>query len=180
MAGVWLAILGHWKLILVGIGSLFFSTWLLGLALLPAMLIIAPGVYLAQKGKRSYILLFGIMSMLYTFVVVTIWSGAVLYFCIDMIKSRSAIIPVLLWSYGIATGPLAYMASRGPVDSSAGSLLVTVFSQLGYATMIALMYLAPMSFANGMIVFSTVLFIGLIFQLKLAHDLNEEAVLIDS
>ena len=53
VSGIWLAILGQWWAIGAGIASLFLSTLLLGIVLMPSALLALPGIYLQEKGVKA-------------------------------------------------------------------------------------------------------------------------------
>src|SRR3546814_2600710 len=111
VAGIWLAILGVLGSIgyglMVGIGGAI----LISVAILPGMLLGGPAVMMDKKGIKSGFYLFGFLSAVYTFGVLTAWCLFVLFFFSHR-GSESAGVPLLIWSYGAATGPIAYLAQK--------------------------------------------------------------------
>ena len=106
ISGVWLAILGEWGTIGNGLLFLFTSTFLIGFALMPSLLLDVPAVYCAEKGKTIGLVFFGGLSSVYTLALVTVWCCGILYMFVKDATSAS-LIPRLIWSYGVATGPLS-------------------------------------------------------------------------
>lgn len=51
VSGTWLAVLRDWSAIGLGVGSVFLSTLILGIVLMPSLLLAAPAAYFAEKGK---------------------------------------------------------------------------------------------------------------------------------
>src|SRR3546814_18029625 len=84
---------------------------LISFAMLPGMLLAGPAVMMAKKGIKSGFYLFGFLSAVYTFGVLTAWCLFVLFFFSPRGR-ESAGVPLLLWSYGAATGPIAYLAQK--------------------------------------------------------------------
>src|SRR5712692_8929458 len=111
VAGIWLAILGEWGSIGYGILMLVGAGFLLGRAMMPGMLFSAPAAAFLEKGNKPAFYFFGFLSTLYTIAVLTVWCVVVLYFFANR-ADTSSIIPMLLWSYGVATGPIAWLAQK--------------------------------------------------------------------
>src|SRR5208283_1333098 len=71
IAGIWLAILGEWSLLGIGILFLFTSHWLIGLLLLPMLPVDALTLYLSgRKNPLGY--LTGYISFLYTNILIAL------------------------------------------------------------------------------------------------------------
>jgi hypothetical protein len=111
VAGIWLAILSEWGSIGWGIGILLFGGFGLGLAMLPGLLLGAPAMAFHSKGIKVGFYFFGFLSSLYTIAVLTVWCIAILYVFAERADGGS-IYPLLLWSYGVATGPIAWLAQK--------------------------------------------------------------------
>lgn len=129
ISGIWLAILGKWSPILTGLAGLFCSAFLLGFALMPGVLFAVPAAKFAEKKIYAGLYFFGLLGSLYTFTVITIWCIVVMrYFMID--ATEKSYIPLMIWSYGVAIGPLAYMASKDSANAASG--LTTFFTSVAY------------------------------------------------
>lgn len=131
VSGVWLAILGHWWAIGVGLLGLL-SPFFLSLVLMPGMLLGVPAMLFQQKGRVSIAVVFAGVSSLYVSAIVGTWGAAVLIAFLTRATSAS-VIPLLIWSYGVATGPWAFLASKDQQASgNEYSAMSLFFLQLGY------------------------------------------------
>jgi hypothetical protein len=175
VAGVWLAVLGEWGVIGWGIAGLFFSAYGLSFAMLPGLIFAAPSAYFAQRGYKWPFYFFVLLGALYTVAVIAAWCGAVLYFFVIRADSAS-LIPTLLWSYGAATGPLAFMTQKEQQggDSAFAAVATTFFAQVGYLAMILMVLLLPATLLDILVVFSFVMLIGVGFQFAIGVKLERE------
>src|SRR3546814_3081556 len=73
VAGIWLAILGEWGSIGYGLMFGIGGAMLISFAMLPGMLLAGPAVMMDKKGIKSGFYLFGFLSAVYTFGVLTAW-----------------------------------------------------------------------------------------------------------
>ncbi len=78
VSGIWLAILGEWGAIGIGLVLVFVSTGVLGVALLPATGL-AVAAYAARR-SRAGLLFLGLLSNLYIAALITVWCVGVLVF----------------------------------------------------------------------------------------------------
>jgi hypothetical protein len=115
IGGIWLAFLGEWKLIIIGVVLLFASHWLLAILMMPGLLI--SGVALTFGEKNKFLLyLFGFLSQLYTNILIVATCVFAFLICSSFYKGAVGIsyIPYLLWSWGMALGPWQFFASNEP------------------------------------------------------------------
>jgi hypothetical protein len=174
VAGIWLAILGEWGTIGHGILFFFVSTFSLSLVLLPSMLLSAPAAYCAEKGKTFGMLCFSALSNIYTLAVITIWCCGILYMFVKD-ANASTLIPKLIWSYGIATGPWSYMASKEQQGGDAfASLLATFLAELAYVVIILMIIFTTITPFQVIKVFAGFMLIGLLIQMTVAYLLHKE------
>src|SRR5690606_22299873 len=118
ISGLWLAFTGQWWAIGWGVAGLFFSHFLLGIILLPGGLLAAPGAMLMEK-RPVLAWPFLVLGDLYTSAALCIWCLEVLaFFTSQPGATTAAPVALLLWTFGVATGPIAYMASK---EEQAGS-----------------------------------------------------------
>lgn len=161
IAGIWLAILGEWWPLGYGLALLVVSTFALSFILMPGIFLFGmPGAYLLSRGSvLGYP--FALLSPLYTFAVMTVWCVWVFHLYMQYADARS-FLPLLLWSYGTATGPWTYMASKER-DNTA-SAVSTFAAQVGYIVMIVMaVFFQPslLDLAKG---FGAVMIIALTLQ----------------
>jgi hypothetical protein len=161
VAGIWLAILGEWWALGTGAVLLLVSMFGLSFVLMPGILVFGmPGAYLLSRGSvLAYP--FALLSSLYTFAVMTVWSVWVFNLYMQYADARS-FFPLLLWSYGTATGPWTYMASKER-DNTAST--VSAFAaQLGYIVMIVMAVFFQPTLLDLAIGFGAVMLVALMLQ----------------
>jgi hypothetical protein len=125
VAGIWLAVLGEWGAIGWGIAAIVLATCGMSIAFLPAVGLGAMGGYFAERGHTLLFTFFAFLSSFYTVGTIALWCGLALYFFASLADAGS-VIPLLLWSYGIATGPFAWVAAKEGNDDFAS--LTATFS----------------------------------------------------
>ena len=166
VSGIWLAILGEWGTLGWGLLAFVVSGIALKLVLMPSTLLVIPAVHFGEKGNLFAMYILAFLSYLYVIAVVTVWCVAVLYFFAKR-ADASSIIPMLIWSYGVATGPWAWMAQKDRQGGRVSASVICVFfSQVGYVIMILAILLTHMTLINVIILFLVVMFIGLVVQFK--------------
>lgn len=165
-SGIWLAILGEWNPILFSIALFFVSSFAISIALMPSLLLLAPVVAFLKEGKITWIF-FGALSLIYTYVVITIWCMWILSTYVDMANDHS-FLPTLIWSYGTALGPWMYMASKEP-DNPSSSFTVLAMA-IGYIVA-AIMTWYGSPFNTVVIVFASIL--GIFGAIQLISVLPE-------
>lgn len=172
VAGIWLAVLGKWGIIGYGVAALFVSGFGLGIAMMPGLLFAAPAAMLHEKGNKLGFYFFGFLGALYTVAVLTAWCIAVLYFFARQANADS-IIPILLWSYGVATGPIGWLAQKEAQGGGGeGAMISTFFAQVAYVIVILAVFFFSVSLIDVIILFGAVMAIGLVFQFRIASQLE--------
>lgn len=167
VSGIWLAILGEWGVIGRGIFFIFISSFLISIALMPALLFAGPAAMALERGKKMIGMIFGALSILYTVGLITIWCIWVLVTFVNQ-ATTSSIIPMLIWSYGIALAPWMYLAQK---DQQGGgnefSIFTTFFAQVAYIITIILV-LAGADLNAILITFGAIMIIGSVLQVVIA------------
>jgi hypothetical protein len=177
VSGIWLAILGEWGAVGTGILLFFISTWLLSFALIPSLLFAAPAAYCADKGKTFGLVCFGALTSIYTLGLVTVWCCSILFLFVKD-ATVSSLIPRLIWSYGVATGPWTYMASKDQGEGGEGfaSTMAVFLAELAYLVIIFLVLFGPVSLPGAIRVFGGFMAVGLVIQLTLVVMIQRERV----
>jgi len=172
-SGIWLAVLGEWSTLGLGITFFFVSTFLLGLVLMPGLALAIPAAKCAERGSLIGILLFGTLSSGYILAVVTLWCCGVLSLFVGD-ATRSDIIPRLIWSYGVATGPWSYMASResGTEGEGFASTVTNFLAQVAYVIVMILVLVTTLTIADAIRIFGAFMLIGLILQVWVTVSLH--------
>jgi hypothetical protein len=175
VSGIWLAILGDWSAIGYGIFSFILSSWLLSFAIAPSMLLVVAATYFLEKGKTFWFTCFGALSGGYVLALVTVWCCGILYLFMHG-TNTSSFIPRLIWSYGVAIGPWAYMASKdqGPGNQGFASSLATFLAELAYITIMLLVIFSPITLLGAVKVFGGFMLVGLVVQMSLAVLIQNE------
>jgi hypothetical protein len=111
VAFVWLAILGKWSIIGYGIAFMIGMPILFSIAQLPGMGFTLAASWFADKKWRTLMILTVFLGSLWTSGLIVVWCIGVVVRHVNLAADTS-LIPVLLWGYTVAIGPLAYMASK--------------------------------------------------------------------
>ena len=167
ISGVWLAILGEWGEIIRGLGFLVVSGFAISFALMPGLLLAAPGLIAIKKGKKVLGTLLASINIFYTFGLITMWCVWVLWLFVDS-ATKSSLIPLLIWSYGVAVGPWMWLAQK---DQEGGgndfSIMSTFFAEVSYIIAM-IMYFIGATIETIALVFGAIMFCAAIFQIFIA------------
>ena len=143
VGGIWLAFLGEWKLIGIGIFLLFTSHWILSLLMMPGMLISGIAVHFAEKNKAP-LCFFGFLSQLYTNILIVATCVVAFFICSSFYKGSIGVgyLPYVLWSWGMALGPWQFFASKEPDNEFSA---ITLFSaSIFYFLFLGSIFISPM------------------------------------
>ena len=168
ISGIWLAILGEWGLIGYGLLALIISSFIIGIALIPAMIFAAPSIALIEKGHKFIGYIIGMLGMIYTIGILSAWCLVVL---ITYMREATpdSIIPVLIWSYGVATGPISYMAQKEMQSGNEFSGITTFFLQIAYIITILAILFIRINFFDVLVIFGVVMTVAIIIQSYLVY-----------
>jgi hypothetical protein len=171
-AAIWLLIIGRWPDVVSGVLTTIVSPFVVGLAMLPALIFVAPGTFFSRRGSIFGLYATSFLSSVYTATLITAWCGGVAYFYLNKAPSN-AFWPLLIWSYGVATSPWTYMAQK---DDSVASTLAAFFTQVAFiALMIALLLGASLS--AGVQIFGVVMAIEIFFHMRLVAEVQRAGLL---
>lgn len=167
-SGIWLAVLGEWWAVGAGIFAIFVTHFILGFAFLPAMLLMLPAAGFLEKNRLAMAMPFLALSQLYHVAIIVFWCVMVLLFFLER-ATASSFIPLLIWSYGVALGPLMFLASKESEGGAGeGALFMTFFTQVAFIVTMISLFLFPMSVLGVILLMSGILLIGATFQFALA------------
>lgn len=173
ISGIWLAILGEWGEITRGLFFIIVSSFAISFALMPGLLFAAPAAIAEKRGKRFLVIFFGSLSILYTITVITIWCVWILWLFMSS-TTESSLIPLLIWSYGVALVPWMWLAQK---DQQAGgnefSIISTFFAQISYI-LVMIMFFMGATFEAIIITFGTTMIIGAALQISIAFTATEK------
>lgn len=168
VSGIWLAILGDWKLIGYGILALIVSNIGLSLVMALGLIFVGPAANMIEKGNKIGVFFLGLLSTIYNVGVLTAWCILVLIFYTNHTDAAS-IIPVLIWSYGIATNPIVWLAKKDLESGNEHAMITTFFIAVAYILTILAILLVEVSLLNILVLFGVVMSIGIIVQFYYAY-----------
>jgi len=172
IAGIWLAFLGEWKLILIGIVLLFTSHFYLSILMLPGLLFAPICVRLYEK-KNPLGHLFGFLSQFYTNLLIVATCAFAFFICTRFYggESKFGLIPYLLWSWGMALGPWQFFQSKEPDNEFSA---ITLFSAtIFYFLFLISIFLGPIFILIALALFILVqLFVLPIFNMYIAKKMQ--------
>ncbi len=154
ISGIWLAILGKWGLIGYGILAMSVSGMGLGIAMMPGIIFAAPAAVLIEKGNKLGGYFFGLLSTVYAVGVLTGWCVLVLV-CYTENVDANTLTPVLIWSYGIATAPIAFLAQKELQSGNEFAMILTFFIQVAYILTILAILLVGLLLRDVLIIFGS-------------------------
>ncbi|HUU19256.1 MAG TPA: hypothetical protein VMW72_19050 [Sedimentisphaerales bacterium] len=167
ISGIWLAILGEWGEIIRGICFIVVSGFLISFALMPGFLFAGPALIAMEHGKKILGAFFGFLSVLYTAALITIWCIWIMWLFVSS-ATESSIIPLLIWSYGVALAPWMWLAQK---DQQGGgnefSIFTTFFAQISYIIAM-IMFLLSVTLGTIAITFGVIMLIAAILQMTIA------------
>lgn len=164
VSGIWLAILGEWGEIFRGILFLVISSFIISFALMPGLLLAGPAMMAIERGKKILGLFFGSLSVFYTVALIVAWCIWVLWLFVSS-ATESSLIPLLIWSYGVALGPWMWLAQK---DQQGGgnefSIITTFFAQISYL-LAMILFFAGTTLEIITVVFGSIMLVGAILQI---------------
>ena len=172
IGGIWLAFLGEWKLIFIGILLIFTSHFYLSILMLPGLLF-APicAHFFEKKNPLGY--LFGFLSQFYTNLLIVGTCAVAFFICVRFYGSESkfGLIPYLLWSWGMAMGPWQFFQSKEPDNEFSA---ITLFSaMIFYFLFLISLFLGPIFVLVILVAFMAVQLIVLpIFMMYIASKMQ--------
>jgi len=173
VGGIWLAFLGQWKLIGLGILLVFVSHWILSILMMPGIPIAAIAAHLLEK-KNPFGYFVGYLSQLYTNVLVVGTCVLAFFICSNFYRGPVSFgyIPYLLWSWGMALGPWQFFASKEPENEFSA---ITLFNaSVFYLLFLASIFVSPLLALAIIGLFSIVQLIVLpIFNLYVARRMED-------
>lgn len=176
VAGVWLAILGEWSIIGLGVIFWFFSNKALGYALIPSLAFSIPASRCLLRGNATAFLYLGAMSSVYVHGLTAIWCCCIV-FGFMKIGAPNSLVPILIWSFGVACEPWVYIA-RQEFESSQSdesllmksfvSMIAVYLTQVGFILMCFLIVLMSTTFLQSLFVIFSFMSIAITVQMLFA------------
>lgn len=170
VSGIWLAILGEWWAIGVGVSVALVWHFILGLFLMPGLLADIPAAFLVKRHRIILAVPFVLLSLSYTHAVVTAWCIAVFYHFVST-ASPASFWPLLIWSYGVALTPWSFLAEKDQLgDPEAYSPITVFFAEMAYIIMgiVVVFDELPLKPLKLTMIFGGVMLVSVLFQTILA------------
>jgi hypothetical protein len=136
VSGIWLAILGKWRILGVGLLMAVLMPMAYAVLSLPSM---GLGLVVANLGKRCSTVLCAIVAFpasLYSLAIVGCWVFFVFGYFIQQ-SAPGSHIPMILWSYSVSMAPLGFMASKEDSDNP-GPVFAALLAQVSYLLLLVL------------------------------------------
>lgn len=169
ISAIWLLIIGEWRSVVLGIVIVAVASFILGILILPTLLLAG----LASTGKRALQYISVVLSTLYVGTIIVVWCTVILLVFLGRTSPRN-IIPMMLWSYEVATGPWAYMASKD--GDNTYSMISTEFAEVGYAVVLVMIFLKSSNFLGMIMALAACMLIGQVINWTvLGAMMKEEA-----
>ncbi|MBI9078466.1 MAG: hypothetical protein JEY79_01840 [Pseudodesulfovibrio sp.] len=170
VAIIWLMVLGEWGTLGYGLLYVAGSTFLIGFALMPGMLLAVPALWALEKGKKMLGIIFGLIPTTYTYALMIAWAA---FSFVTFMKraDNESYIPVLLLSYMVAAGPWAYMASK---EDNPYSGISSVFCSFSYILVMIAVYFFRPTAIELIELFSAPLIFALFFTTYLSYRVDKE------
>lgn len=175
IAGLWLIVLGEWKLVVVSfLVTTLIAVKLIGLALLPQAAIFVPTFYFAKKHNKILTYFFATLSHLYAAALMVAWSVSALYYFAptNSLHSFNTGAPHLMWAYCVAASPWTYIAMHDSGDNDSPAPTFCFFLQIGFIAAIVaiLLFDAPLIVGGYIILGAMLIALGVIIPLA-GHQL---------
>lgn len=164
ISGIWLAVLGEWGEIFRGILFMAISGFAISIALMPSLLFAAPAAMAIEKGKKLLGMFFGFLSVLYTIALMTGWCVWIMWLFVSS-ATDSLLIPLLIWSYGVALAPWMWLAQKDQQGGGGNeySMFTIFFAQISYILGMILFFLGA-TLGTIAVIFGAIMLTGGILQ----------------
>ena len=153
--GIWLAILGEWRLIVIGVILIFTGHFFLSIPLMLGIPLDMLGKHFYEK-KSPLRYIFMYLTQLYTNILIVACCVVALWICTRSYQgSTLGIIPYLLWSWAIALGPWRFLLSKEPENEFSGMTLYV-------ASVLYLIFLTSTLVANPLFTIISIVLFGIV------------------
>lgn len=165
VAGIWLAILGEWSAILLGIAILFAGPFVVSLFLAPGMGLAGLGLVAIERGNKVFGWFLLLLASPWTSIVIVAWE-IVIFKTFGALATAHNVIPMWLWSYGAATGVWSYMARAEQQTGEGGGATAAAFgAQIAYVVLAVCQIWLQLPLAESALAMMVPLLVPLAFSL---------------
>ena len=140
LGGIWLAVLGEWNVVVVGIVLTLCGKFLVSLLLMPSLILLAPFFAIKKLAESVFVAVpLTILSVTYTYFVMGLWAIGIFWYFSKQVNENAAI-PVVFWSYSIATAVWSYLARFDEQSGNHYSGMSNFFYQIGCVSLMIYTY----------------------------------------
>jgi len=158
VGGVWLLVIGQWRVVLAGVLFGLIMPFGYCIAFLPSLGLGALAALSFDRGLRAIGLLLSLLCWAVNNTVILVWTWYV-FVTFTGLKSQAVSAPLLLWTYAVVIAPLGYMASNEP-DNNLPSLLACLCAEVGAAALTILL----LTGAETRTMSTSLVFLGCVFS----------------
>ena len=163
ISGLWLAILGEWVEVIKGIFLAVVSCFLISFALMPGFLLAVPAIIAKEHGKKYLGIFLAFFNIFYTYALITVWCIWIMWLFVSS-ATESSIIPLLIWSYGIALAPWVLLARKDHhLGGNKFTIFSTFFAQASYIIAMIMFFLS-VPLGTIAITFSVIMLVAAILR----------------
>ena len=166
-SAIWLLVIGKWASVVNGIIASMIGHFLLFFLLPLGFLFAAPMAWALRRGIAIGVYFFGFLLSVYTYFVISVWCRGVIINSMEGV-SAGAFWPMLIWSYGVATSPLTYMAWK---DNGIAAHMAAFFMQAAYIVMMVAMAFGA-DLTTGAQAFYLVVIVGIFFHMQIFVEMR--------
>ncbi len=168
VGGIWLGILGEWRLLGIGFLLMITAHWGISLLLLPGLAFSGLAMACLNRNNMFGMKCFGFLSQFYTNALILASCAFAFYVCtrahqrIDL-----SLLPYLLWSWGMALGPWQYLFSKE--QDNEYSAISLMCASVFYMLFLIAFFVGPL--ASGLVLLAFIivqLFILPLFNMYIA------------
>jgi len=165
ISGIWLIVLGEWGPIFIGVAFMLVSIFAISIAFMPSLIFVIPALSAIEKGRKILGAFWFSLNMLYTIGLITTWCLWIMALFMRF-ANNSSIIPVLIWSYGIALLPWMWLAKKDQQSGGGNefSLFYTLLAQISYILGMILLFFWGTTLGTIAVIFGAIMLFGGILQ----------------
>ena len=165
VAVIWLLYLGDFQILIMALVASFASSFGYAIGMLPAMVILLPGIFLIEKSSplvKAVGMILLAIGGLWTYALMGLWTLFVFGYSPEVAIDRS--IPYVLLAYSVSTAAFSYMASK-ETNAHWGTHYATLLNQLSSMVLCLMLLFSDFSISTMVIVFTGLVIIGYIIGL---------------
>ena len=169
VSGIWLAILGQWWAIGIGLVAIFVHALVVPVMGAGVTLMMLTTAATAARGGVALASPFILVTQLLIYGIVAAWSIAAFHIFMSKADYQTHL-PLLIWSYGVAVGPWAALTARDRQSGSGGaSTIASFFLQIAYVvTGLVVIFAHTTTPIMWLQIFLAIMLVGALLQTALA------------